>query len=527
MNTAIILAARKERDSEIPFPLLEFTEGVCLIDRTLALLRESGLSKIIIVAGYKSEMFQKYVADDVKVLVNPNYEFTASMGSLALCENYIDDDFLLVEGDTFFEKTIIERLTAIECGNCIAMTEESGSGDECFVETKHGFVTKITKDRHRVCNFEGEMIGVTRICHDTYLRLMDAWNQASNPYLNYEYLLMDVTDPLDRPCILFRNVIWGDVDCQEDFHKLRNTTFRSLRRKENPFDIENLRHHLDEIFPDSDTRQAEIIQIGGMSNKNFMVTFDGHSYVLRVPGNGSEGMVERSNEEYNALQACRLGVNPAIRYFNPVTGIKLADYVENAETLNAATIQRHDNMRKIACIYQTIHNSHIRLKNEFNIFKEIEKYEHLIDAAGATMYEGWEEIRSKVMGLEDYLNTLGVDLKPCHNDALYENFIKASDGTIYLIDWEYSGMNDPMADFAALFIEAGFEKENEDYILDRYFNGKIPTNAREKILCYQILWDYLWAQWTVIKEAKGDDFGTYGTDRYGRAIENLKRLNRN
>ena len=73
MNTAIILAARKERDSEIPFPLLEFTEGVCLIDRTLALLRESGLSKIIIVAGYKSEMFQKYVADDVKVLVNPNY----------------------------------------------------------------------------------------------------------------------------------------------------------------------------------------------------------------------------------------------------------------------------------------------------------------------------------------------------------------------------------------------------------------------------------------------------------------------
>lgn len=258
-----------------------------------------------------------------------------------------------------------------------------------------------------------------------------------------------------------------------------------------------------------------------------MVTLDGHSYVLRVPGNGSEGMVERSNEEYNALQACRLGVNPAIRYFNPVTGIKLADYVENAETLNAATIQRHDNMRKIACIYQTIHNSHIRLKNEFNIFKEIEKYEHLIDAAGATMYEGWEEIRSKVMGLEDYLNTLGVDLKPCHNDALYENFIKASDGTIYLIDWEYSGMNDPMADFAALFIEAGFEKENEDYILDRYFNGKIPTNAHEKILCYQILWDYLWAQWTVIKEAKGDDFGTYGTDRYGRAIENLKRLNRN
>lgn len=90
------------------------------------------------------------------------------------------------------------------------------------------------------------------------------------------------------------------------------------------------------------------------------------------------------------------------------------------------------------------------------------------------MYDGWETVRPAVMALEDYLNTLGVDLKPCHNDALYENFLKAANGTIYLIDWEYSGMNDPMADFAALFLEAGFEKENEDYILDKYFNGDIP-----------------------------------------------------
>ena len=85
-------------------------------------------------------------------------------------------------------------------------------------------------------------------------------------------------------------------------------------------------------------------------------------------------------------------------------------------------------------------------------------------------------------------------------------------------------MNDPMADFASLFIEADFEAQNEDFILDKYFNGQIPSVAREKILCYQILWDYLWAQWTVIKEAKGDDFGTYGRDRYERAIRNLKKI---
>ena len=524
MKTAVILTARKERDSEIPYPLIPYEGEQCLIDRTLSILRENGIKQIILVVGYHHELFDKYRADDVTILYNKDYEFTASMGSLALVKDYITEDFLLVEGDTFYEKKVIEQLVALNGGNCISMTEESGSGDECFVETRKGFVTKITKDRHRVCNFEGEMMGVTRISLDTYKKLIEAWENSTNPYLNYEYLLMDVTDILDRPYIRFKNVIWGDVDSLKDFRKLQNETCRILRRKENPFDQENLRNHLQTIFPDKDITAAEIIQIGGMSNKNFRVNFEGKSYVLRVPGNGSDGMVERTNEEFNAIESCKMGVNPAIRYFNAKTGIKLADFVENAETLNAATIQRHDNMRKIAKIYHTVHNSHIRLKNEFNIFQEIEKYDVLMERAGARMYEGWEEVRPQVMALEEHLNRLGVDLKPCHNDALYENFIKATDGTIYLIDWEYSGMNDPMADFAALFIEAGFEKENEDYILDKYFEGNIPNNANEKILCYQILWDYLWSQWTVIKEAKGDDFGTYGLDRYNRAIDNLKKI---
>ncbi|MDE7350429.1 MAG: phosphotransferase [Muribaculaceae bacterium] len=525
MKTAVILSARKERDSEIPYPLIPFVDGVCLIDRTLSILRECGYSRILIVSGYRSELFSKYKAADVTVIENPDFEFTASMGSLALCREAVESDFLLVEGDTFFEKKVVERLSSIESGNCLSMTEESGSGDECFMETKNGFVTKITKDRHRVIRFEGEMMGITRISYDAFRKMIKVWDASQNPYLNYEYVLMDVTDSLDRPLIRFKNVIWGDVDCREDFRRLKNTIYRSLQRKENPFDRENLINHLQSIFPETDVSQAQIQQIGGMSNKNFKVTLDGRSYVLRVPGNGSEGMVERSNEEFNALEACRMGVNPPIRYFNPRTGIKLADYVENAETLTAATIQRHDNMRKIAAIYRTVHNSHIRLKNEFNLFQEIEKYDTLMKNTGAVMYEGWEDVRPKVMALESHLNSLGVDLKPCHNDALYENFIKAEDGTLYLIDWEYSGMNDPMADFAALFIEAGFEPENEDYILEKYFGGDIPGAARKKILCYQILWDYLWAQWTVIKEAKGDDFGSYGIDRYNRAITNLNKIN--
>ena len=256
----------------------------------------------------------------------------------------------------------------------------------------------------------------------------------------------------------------------------------------------------------------------------FRVNFEGKSYVLRVPGPGSEDMVERSNEEFNAMEGCRMGVNPEIRYFNAKTGIKMADYVENAETLNAGTIQRHDNLRKIAEIYNKVHHSHVRLKNEFNIFQEIEKYDRLLQKVGAVMYDGWDTFKPQVMALESRLNLIGVELCPCHNDAVPENFIKAEDGTVYLIDWEYSGMNDPMADFAALFLESEFTVESKDYFLKEVYVGFVPTQVEERILCYEILWDTLWAQWTVIKEACGDNFGSYGIDRYNRAKKKFNSL---
>ncbi len=102
MSTAIILTARKERESDIPYPLMAFDGEQCLIDRTLHLLREVGVSRIVMVVGYRSELFEKYRSDDVTLLKAPTYEFTGSMASLAAAEDVVDEDFILVEGDTFF-----------------------------------------------------------------------------------------------------------------------------------------------------------------------------------------------------------------------------------------------------------------------------------------------------------------------------------------------------------------------------------------------------------------------------------------
>lgn len=525
MKTAVILSARMDKDTEMPYPLKPYYENSCLIDRTIEALTALSYDNILLIVGGQAQLYQRYASETVRLVLNPDFKFTSSMGSLAMAAPYIKDDFLLVEGDTFYEYKVLKELSETKNENCFAITEESGSGDEAFVETRSGYITKISKDRHQICNFEGELLGIVKISKHSFDRMMNKWKNSNNPYLNYEYLLFDSTDVLDRPYIKFTNLIWGDVDCEEDFNKLRNYIYPKLRRKENPFDYENLISYLKVIFPNEQIEnEVKISQIGGMSNKNFKVTKGVYEYVLRVPGIGAEGMVVRSNEEQNSLQACKMGINPPIRYFNSETGIKLADFVKNAETLNRATIQRPSNMKKIANIFRTLHHSHVRFGNEFNVFKEILNYEYLLEKAEGKMYEGYEPIRKKVFQLEDYLNQLGVSVKPCHNDLVAENFLKAEDGTIYLIDWEYSGMNDPMWDIAALFLESNFTDESKDYFLSHYFDGNEPENARKKILVYQILMDYLWTVWTCIKESQGDDFGTYGMDRYTRAIENLKKI---
>jgi thiamine kinase-like enzyme len=282
--------------------------------------------------------------------------------------------------------------------------------------------------------------------------------------------------------------------------------------------------YLQQIFPEAAPTDFSIDRVGGMSNFNYKVLFGDKSYVLRIPGNGADGMVERENEELNSMLAQKMEIHPTIEYFNRKTGIKLVDYIENAETLNPTSIQEASNLKQIAAIYRTLHNSRVRERNDFNIFHEIDKYNFLMEKSGAKMYENNGGGYSRVIALEHRLNQMGVDLKPCHNDGVPENFIKDANGKIYLIDWEYSGMNDPVAELAALFLESEFSKESQDIVLEHYFEGKIPADLPERLLIYQVLWDYLWAQWTVIKEAKGDDFGGYGRMRYERAMKNLELL---
>ena len=257
-------------------------------------------------------------------------------------------------------------------------------------------------------------------------------------------------------------------------------------------------------------------QLGGMTNQNYLVKTTNKQYIVKFFGKGTEKLINRQDEKYNLELLKDLDLDVKNYLFDIEAGIKVNEYIESAITLDSTSIKTK--FDKIAPILQTIHASGKELRGEFAPFEEIKKYESLIEEK--IPYANYEAVREEVFSLEKRLADLGVDRKSCHIDLVPENFIESPQGRLYLIDWEYSSMNDPMWDLAALFLESEFTRQEEEVFLSHYESDKTPV-SREKITIYKILQDTIWSLWTVYKEEQGANFGDYGVSRYQRAVKGL------
>ena len=257
-------------------------------------------------------------------------------------------------------------------------------------------------------------------------------------------------------------------------------------------------------------------QLGGMTNQNYLAKTTNKQYIVKFFGKGTEKLINRQDEKYNLELLKDLDLDVKNYLFDIEAGIKVNEYIESAITLDSTSIKTK--FDKIAPILQTIHASGKELRGEFAPFEEIKKYESLIEEK--IPYANYEAVRKEVFSLEKRLADLGVDRKSCHIDLVPENFIESPQGRLYLIDWEYSSMNDPMWDLAALFLESEFTPKEEEAFLSHYESEQTPV-SREKIAIYKILQDAIWSLWTVYKEEQGADFGDYGVSRYQRAVKGL------
>jgi thiamine kinase-like enzyme/choline kinase/predicted transcriptional regulator len=525
IKQAVILAAGRRKDFNKPAGLMPF-DGTPLLKRNIEILQEHGINHIVIVTGFQKEAFQEVpelAAEDLLYVDNPKFKWTGSMASLAKAQEFITEDFILIEDDILIEERAIKEILSHPQRDCVLITNESGSGDEAFVEIRNGYLYKVSKDIHQFNHVDGEMIGVSKLSYEVYSKMVSEFEESNNnPYMHYEYMLLDMARHYNIGYLKMHNLVWGEIDSQKQYEAITNKTYQILKRKEAEYREIQIKSYLMDALDLEYEDIKDIQPFGGMTNKNFKVTVHDKEYVLRIPGKGTEQMISRQNEKVNSALASKLGIDAGLIYFNEETGVKVSELIPNAETLNPKTAKRQDYMKLTTAVLRKLHQSGEVMANEFNVFEEIGKYEQLMQAANGKPYAHYQEVREQVMVLKDYYQSLNFDLVPCHNDLVPENLVKSGKDKVYLIDWEYAGMNDPMWDLAAHSIECDFAPEDEELFLALYLQADhTPLDIQQRVLMNKIFQDFLWSIWTIIKEAKGDDFGTYGIDRFNRARENL------
>ena len=266
-----------------------------------------------------------------------------------------------------------------------------------------------------------------------------------------------------------------------------------------------------------------IARMGGLTNHTYHVTMDdGKEYVVRIPGEGTEEMIVRSDEKRSTTLACDLGIDARMLYFGD-DGSKVTEYIPNAVTMSSTTLHEPEHIDQMAAIFRKLHTCGKDTGVPFEVFDMAASYEKIIADKKVPMYDDYAAVKATVMDIKAQVDANQVTVKvPCHNDALCENWV-VGDGKMYLIDWEYAGMNDGMWDLADVSIEAGFDSEHDLMFLRSYL-GKEPTKADlQHFLASKLYVDYLWTLWAKARVPyDGQPMEDWATERYARLKENIE-----
>lgn len=262
---------------------------------------------------------------------------------------------------------------------------------------------------------------------------------------------------------------------------------------------------------------------GGLTNYNYIMNIKGIEYVIRQPGGMTEHIIDRRMERVNNNIASEFGVNSECIYFDENSGIKISIYINNSRNMAQADPCCPKNLESVSRLLKKIHSSPKHFSNRFDWQTELNKYERIIQQLHGDFFFDYITLKDQLVSFvqENVKNTIFV---PCHNDTVPENFIIDSAGRTYLIDWEYSGMNDPCWDVAAYILESKLPAEAIEYLIQDYFGQLLTPMEELKIKSFMMAQDLLWATWALIRHYNGDDFLEYCCIRYERFRKNIKTM---
>lgn len=256
-----------------------------------------------------------------------------------------------------------------------------------------------------------------------------------------------------------------------------------------------------------------------MTNRSFVFTVKGSKYVMRIPGEGTDKLIDRKQEAevYSVISCLDLSNEPV--YINPDNGYKITDFLDSIRVCDPAS---ESDIARCMKRLREFHDLKLSVNHSFDIFGHIEFYESLREGK-PSVYGDYNETKANVYKLRSFVDSIEKDWCLTHIDAVPDNFLffsrKETDSKVLLIDWEYSGMQDPHVDIAMFCIYSLYGKQECDHLIDLYFEGNCDVETRAKIYCYIAMCGLLWSNWCEYKQMLGVEFGEYSLRQYRYAKE--------
>lgn len=268
-------------------------------------------------------------------------------------------------------------------------------------------------------------------------------------------------------------------------------------------------------IPGLDGATEPVERMGGLTN----LVFRAGQYCLRIPGKGTEEYINRANEAVAAKEAARAGVSPQVLHFDDASGVMVTRFVEGAVTMTPQTFRtREGSPGRAGKAFRQLHDSGAAFPFRFELFSMIDDYLAILSTRDVELPDGYHDIVREAGAVRQALAAHPVSPVACHCDPLCENFLDTGK-RMWIVDWEYSGMNDPMWDLGDLSVEGGFDAAQDEEMLAAYFGGEAGAADRGRMVIYKAMCDLLWTLWGLIQLANGnpaDDFRAYADGRFAR-----------
>lgn len=485
-------------NTEMPKGLIE-VNGEPLIERVIKQLHEVGIKEIYIVVGFMKEKYE-YLIDEygVELVVNPEYAAKNNLHSVKLVKEHLENAYIIpcdIRCDRnpfhrhemyswYMVSDLVENESTVRVNRKMELvTVPENSGGNAMI----GICYLVKEDAELVA------ARIEELCQNH--RYDGAfWEEAL-----YNK---------DRMIVTARVAHSVDVVEINTYEQLREIDSDSNQLKTDAIGI---------ICGALNAKADEITNITvlkkGMTNRSFLFTCKDRKYIMRIPGEGTDRLINRRQEAevYHTIDG--KNICDDIAYINPDNGYKITEFLDGARVCDPLD---YGDVRKCMKRLRKFHELKLRVNHTFDIFGQMEFYETLWNGT-PSVYKDYEKTKANVLSLKSYIDAHAGEKVLTHIDAVPDNFLFTErDGKedIRLIDWEYAGMQDPHVDVAMFCIYSLYDRQQVDDLIAAYFTEGCDDATKIKIYCYIAACGLLWSNWCEYKRNLGVEFGEYSLRQY-------------